>query len=142
MKAKVEIFRVAKVPFNALELIVRSEKPTHEEIWRVILEKYKPHIDLKIFWPSLPTGDEQPNEDYVNEDSSKIVAIVGMRVMAFDMDRAEIPHAASVEIDPLNAGDIDRLDGSLRSEIQRITEYQADAFPEEFQWRAVYEIQA
>ena len=50
------------------------------------------------------------------------ISFAGMEAMTFDIKAENLPHAALVQfLDPLEPGDVARIDGGLRSELERLS---------------------
>lgn len=68
------------------------------------------------------------------ESSAKTTA--GIEVMSFDVEAGETPQAGVVMADPIDPVEINRVDGALRSELERMG-IPMDA--DNFQWRIYYQ---
>jgi hypothetical protein len=63
-------------------------------------------------------------------------ATAGIEVMTFDVDKCDTPQAGLVLADPMDELEVARIDGALRSELERLG-IPMDA--ENIQWRLNYE---
>lgn len=136
MKLIVKLYRVTTVqtaeliaaagldPEKSLELGASNPVPfTSQKLAVRIKEQYGNHPPrFKIFYPT---------ELFMNKTT------VGIEVMGFNILAAETPHAGLVLADPMNPQDIDRVDGAIESELNRLgigTDFEG------YEWRQSYEV--
>ena len=127
MKLIVKLYRVTTIPteeFVAQALgMERDTELTGTEMATKIREKYRPAPPrFKIFYPT---------------DTSFRKTVIGMEAMSFDVREADVPMAGLVMADPVEAKDVDRIDGAIESELNRMnmgTEFQ------NFEWRVEYQL--
>jgi len=137
MKLTVRIYRAAKVKTNSLRAAAGApDDADGRKVWSCLLERYGPMAPtLRVFWPPPPEGEDQPREECLD---GHLNAIVGLEVMSFDVpDMPRVPFSGLVEHEPLDAAEIQRIDGALESEMLRLGVV-ADADKNE--WRCWYEV--
>lgn len=128
MRVTVKLYRATQVPTEHLKACAGLE-PTaaNDKADKAIRERFGPHLafGFHIFWP---------------EEPGFRTTVVGMEAMSFDLVMPDAtPKAAEglVNCDPLDPKDIDRMDGALRCELQRMGIWTE---PDDYQWRARYEV--
>jgi len=105
MKLIAKLFRVTTI--RTAELIAAVGKDPLDEISGpelalLVRQKFRPLAPRFQFWTS----------------GSK--TIVGIEVMSFDIQDANFPMAGLVQVDPIAPHEIDRVDGALESELNRM----------------------
>lgn len=101
MKVIATLFRVS--PFPTANLIANIPKGDPSDLMGRITTRFGPLAPrFKIFV----------------QDNKKSYA--GMEVMSFDVKAENLPHAALVLADPISPEEINRVDGGLRSEMERL----------------------
>jgi len=125
MKLTVKIYRVTTI--RTKDLIGAAEGDNEKEysaaqVREIVKKKFYPQPSLfKIFYNS----------------SEMTKTLVGTECMAFDITEANVPMAGISTLDPITPRDIDRLDGAVESELNRMGIY-TDF--EGYEWRATYEV--
>ncbi len=122
MKLTAKLYRVTTIRTD--ELIAACGKDPKLGNWTEQLEalvnvKYRPLAPRFQIW------------------TSGTKTVVGMEVMAFDVQDANIPMAGLVMADPMIPQDVDRVDGALESELNRMN---ISTNFDHFEWRFGYEI--
>jgi len=126
MKLKVKLYRVVTIPTADLVEIVGGAPENFKDpigmLSTAVNEKFRPMAPrFKIFYP-------------VSLTISKTV--IGMEAMSFDVTQAEIPQAGLVMTDPMLPQDVDRIDGALEGELNRMG---LGADFEGYEWRIAFE---
>ena len=128
MRVIFKIYRTAKVATEHLKSAVGLEADAPNDVASEALkEKFGPHMaySFKVFWPD-PEGYK--------------TTIVGMAAMGFELEETDgTPKAAEglVTCDPIDEETTHRVDGALRSELQRLGLWtEAD----DYEWRGWFEI--
>jgi len=124
MKLTVKLYRVTTI--HSDELIAAAgfdpsgQSATVTQVHAAIKEKYSPLANrFRIFF----------------NDTTR--AVVGIEAMSFDIQQADMPQSGMVMTDPMNPQDVDRLDGALESELNRLG---LGADFENYEWRMSFEI--
>lgn len=126
MKLTVKVYRVTYIPGDELLAAAGFDPsapntPGHAQLMAAIKEKFSPLANrFKIFFNTFV--------------SQKLV--VGMEAMSFDIQQPETPQAGLVMTDPMLPQDVDRIDGALESELNRMG---IGADFENYEWRVAYE---
>lgn len=127
MKLIAKLYRVTTIRTAEL-LAVLGKDPdcdgTSAELAAKIRERFgRSTPRFNIFYPS---------------DLAVPKTVVGMEAMSFDVREANVPMAGIVMADPLRQQDVDRIDGAIEAELNRMgiwTEFIG------FEWRMAYEIE-
>ena len=121
MKLMTTLYRVTTIRTAELIAAVGKDPDTEitgSELNQLVKEKFGPLAPrFRIFVPP---------------DSSVTKTIVGCEAMCFDVPEANVPMAGLVMVDPMEPKDVDRIDGAIESELNRLglgTEWQG------YEWR-------
>ena len=126
MKLSVKLYRTTTIP--TAELLAAADLPLDSEgspegLMRALREKFGPFPPrFEIF----PPGDVACSK-----------AVIGMQVMGFDILEANVPMAGLVMSDPCSTQDVDRVDGAIESELNRLGI--ATGF-DGYEWRQAYKV--
>jgi hypothetical protein len=126
MKIIVKLYRVTTIRTAEL-LAAAGEDPESEmtgtELSQLVKDNFGPlHPTLQIFYPA---------------DTSFRKTVVGMEAMLFDLQDVNIPQSGLIMVDPISPQDVDRIDGAVEAELNRMgisTDFEC------FEWRMVYQI--
>lgn len=109
MKLIVSLYRVTTIRTAELLAAIGKEPETDmsgDELLAQVKAKYKPFPPrFRIFYPPDTT---------VNK------TVVGMEALSFDIRDADVPQAGLVMVDPMSSQDVDRVDGAIESELNRL----------------------
>jgi hypothetical protein len=125
MKLTVSIYRVTTIKTAELIAAVGLEPDQIDYTsWISLIQKsFKPFPpNFKIFYPADPKASK---------------TVIGMEVMSFDITEANHPMAGLVLADPMNPQDVDRLDGGVEAELNRMG---ISTGFERYEWRVAYSV--
>jgi len=125
MKITIKLYRVTTVPTEALAVAagLSHETVDPQRIETALRDKYSPLAPrLVIFWHSFTTSK----------------TAVGMEALAFSLAEAKVPCAGLAQVDPMESVDVNRMDGALEGELNRMGIYTEF---ENMEWRCSYDIQ-
>jgi hypothetical protein len=127
MKITGKLFRTTTIRTAELIAAVGKDSETEmigAELAALVKDRFGPLAPrFQIFYP----GDTRFSRTLV----------VGLESMVFDVQDVKVPMAGLVTADPMNAQDIDRVDGAIESELNRMGVYTGF---EGFEWRFFYDI--
>jgi hypothetical protein len=125
MKLTVSLYRVTTI--RTAELLAAAGLEQDSNInspWMsLIKDAFKPFPPrFKIFYPADPKAAK---------------TVVGVEAMSFDITEVNVPMAGLVTADPMSPQDVDRLDGGIESELNRMG---ISTGFERYEWRIAYEV--
>lgn len=125
MKLSVKLYRVTTIRSDELLAAAgfdpAATAPSTAQLSAAIKEKFNPLANRFRFFFSTFVGQK---------------IVVGMEAMSFDITQAEIPQAGLVMTDPMSPQDVDRIDGAMESELNRMG---IGADFENYEWRVAYD---
>lgn len=126
MKMTVKLYRVTSIFTKDLVEVVGGQPESFKDpigrLSEALREKFSPMSPrFKIFFPA---------------SLNQIKTNVGMEAMSFNIQDASTPQAGLVMADPMLPQDVDRLDGALEGELNRMG---LGADFENYEWRVAYE---
>jgi hypothetical protein len=120
MKMTVRVCRAAKVPTKYLTGCVGAAlDATPDQVHKSIKDNFGPLTPGLLFFV---------------EDTKTVIV---KEVMSFNIKAQNLPFAGLVDADMLSPREISRVDGAIESELARMG---ISSVPEEFEWRALYEV--
>jgi len=106
MKLTVKLYRVTTIRTEDLVGAIGEKDDPGAELGNLIKTRFYPHPPrFHIFFPDTSCCSK---------------TVVGMEIMAFDLEETGIPMAGLVLADPMSPQDIDRIDGAIESELNRM----------------------
>ena len=127
MKITGKLYRTTTIRTAELIAAVGKDPETEmtgAELAALVKDRFGPLAPrFQIFYP----GDTRFSKSLV----------VGIESMVFDVQDVKVPMAGLVTTDPMNRQDVDRVDGAIESELNRIGVYTGF---ENYDWKFLYDI--